>query len=49
MPSYALESLDRDTIRLELRGDVNMKRYAPEVVGWELVRFNDHAHLAGLT
>ena len=22
------------------------KRYAPEVVGWELVRFNDHAHLA---
>ena len=22
------------------------KRYAPEVVGWELARFNDHAHLA---
>ena len=32
MPSYALESLDRDTIRLAFRGDADMKRYVPEVM-----------------
>jgi hypothetical protein len=32
VPLYALSDLDRDTIRLALRGDVNMKRYLPEVM-----------------
>lgn len=32
MPPYELSNLDLDTIRLALRGDVNMKRYVPEVM-----------------
>jgi hypothetical protein len=29
---YVLDWLDRDIIRLELRGDVDMRRYVPEVM-----------------
>jgi hypothetical protein len=32
MPTYDLNSLDRDVIRLALRGDVDMRRYVPEVM-----------------
>ena len=32
MAQYELDSLHRDTIRLALRGDVDMKRYVPEVM-----------------
>ncbi len=32
MPTYDLNPLDRDVIRLALRGDVNMRRYVPEVM-----------------
>jgi hypothetical protein len=32
MPTYELSDLDRDTIRLALRGDHNMKVYLPEVL-----------------
>ena len=28
---YALDFIDRDIIRLALRGDVDMRRYVPEV------------------
>ncbi len=35
---YLLTSLDRDIIRLALRGDVDLRRYVPEVmrVCWKL-------------
>jgi hypothetical protein len=29
---YRLDSIDRDMIRMALRGDVDMRRYAPEVM-----------------
>ena len=29
---YALDFIDRDIIRLALRGDVDMRRYVPEVM-----------------
>jgi hypothetical protein len=32
MMAYDLTSLDLDTIRLALRGDVDMRRYVPEVI-----------------
>jgi hypothetical protein len=32
MTRYELTSADRDMVRLALRGDVNMKRYVPEVM-----------------
>lgn len=32
MPPFDLSDLDRDIIRLALRGDANMKRYVPEVM-----------------
>lgn len=30
--AYALDFIDRDIIRLALRGDVDMRRYVPEVL-----------------
>jgi hypothetical protein len=30
--TYVLNALDRDTIRIALRGDVDMRRYVPEVM-----------------
>jgi hypothetical protein len=32
MPTYDLHSIERDTIRLALRGDVDMRKYVPEVM-----------------
>jgi len=32
MPTYDLHPIERDTIRLALRGDVDMRRYVPEVM-----------------
>jgi hypothetical protein len=32
MPTYELHPLERDMIRLALRGDVDMRRYVPEVM-----------------
>jgi hypothetical protein len=30
--SYTLDAIDRDIIRMALRGDVDMRRYVPEVM-----------------
>lgn len=30
--AYPLDVIDRDIIRMALRGDIDMRRYAPEVV-----------------
>ena len=32
MPTYDLHRIERDVIRLALRGDVDMRRYVPEVM-----------------
>ena len=32
MATYNLNPIERDTIRLALRGDVDMRRYVPEVM-----------------
>jgi len=32
MPTYDLHPVERDTIRLALRGDVDMRLYVPEVM-----------------
>ena len=32
MPPYELDRIDRDIIRMALRGDVDLRRYVPEVM-----------------
>ncbi|MET1082082.1 MAG: hypothetical protein ABWY12_03395 [Burkholderiales bacterium] len=32
MPNYELDPSDRDIVRMALRGDVDLRRYVPEVM-----------------